>query len=168
MHLVSSELINRVADGCRFLHVTTLRFCFSELQSGWNRKADPGGGARSRGSPLLPARIRPPGRLPPGCSLPPHHRLLLPEEQLGGSAAEGNDLRSRLLPGTHFDADASCSSIKHCRKCNNLRIHVWFILQPLYESFCICWCEHIQLFLEKVLEHTEHYADVTLGSRKMC
>lgn len=68
----------------------------SKLWSGRNWGADPGGGAGSRGSPLLPPRFHPPRRLPPWRSLAAHHRLLLPEEQLGGSAAEGNGLWSRV------------------------------------------------------------------------
>lgn len=68
----------------------------SKLWSGRNWDTDLGGGAGSRGSPLLPPRFHPPRRLPPWRSLAAHHHIVLPEEQLGGSAAEGNDLWSRV------------------------------------------------------------------------
>lgn len=86
--------VNNAAISCCFsaCHCSAVFLC-SKLWSGRNWETDPGGGARSWGSPLFPARVHPPGRLPPGGSLPAHHHLLLPEEQLGGSATEGNTLR---------------------------------------------------------------------------
>ena len=73
-----------------FSDVNPLGFLFSKLQSDKHREAHPGSGARGRGSSLLSPGIHPPGRLPARCSLAPHHSLLFPEEQLGGSAAQGD------------------------------------------------------------------------------
>lgn len=75
-----------------FVEVTRSWSLSSKLRPVRSWEADPGCGAGSWGSSLLPSRIHPSGQLPTGRTLAAHHHLLVPEEQLGGPAAEGKTL----------------------------------------------------------------------------
>lgn len=126
--------------------LTALRFLSSQLQSGRHREANPGSGAGGRRSSLLSKRIHPPGRLPARCSLPAHHHLLLPEEQLGGPAAEGNTVIFRV---TVADEDKGCIQTSTWLRESSIRawVHyqmpVMFLHQTcVYYALQVYWKNH--------------------------
>lgn len=74
----------------------------SEFQSVRDREARAGCGARAGRSAVFSPRLYSPGQLPPGRPLTAHHRLLVPAEQLGWSAAEGSAAFCHVYPSETF------------------------------------------------------------------